>query len=275
MKTLKKISIIAYALLMTMVFSVTSCKGVPEETSETAIVENAFSVEEVLEMVATENDITRTLYTKAIVGGGKKQGMKFDEDWRKDDIEAGPLPALFLRGVATSIKKSPVPLGLYLGSDFPVNAANKFVGKQADLFEAIKKDQKPQFFYDEDQKLHTAMFADLAGAGACVSCHNDHKQSPKTDWKLGDVMGATTWQYPKDSLTYKETVDVLNSYANGTVDIYAEYLAEIEAFVNSEKPEIGDKWPAEGKYLPTAEVFLDSVKKLTSYETMKKLVASN
>lgn len=274
MKNLKKTSIITYFVLLVNIFFAVSCKGVPDETSDKVTVENVFSVEEVLEMVSKENDITRTLYTKAIVGKGKAQGMKFDEDWRKDDVEAGPLPALFLRGVATSIKKSPVPLGLYLGSDFPINAANKFVGKQADLFKTIKKDEKPQFFYDEDQKVHTAMFADIAGAGACVSCHNDHPQTSKNDWKLGDVMGATTWQYPKDSLTYKETVAVLNSYAEGTVDIYAQYLEEIDAFVNSEKPEIGKKWPAEGKYLPTAEVFLDSVKKLTSYETMKKLVSS-
>ncbi len=259
-------------LFIALVF--VSCGGVPEEKSETAGAEKAFSVAEVLEMVSKENDVTRTLYTKAIVGKGKAQGMKFDEDWRKDDVEAGPLPALFLRGVATSIRKSPVPLGLYLGSDFPVNAANKFEGEQADLFQEIKVDQKPKFFYDEDQKLHTAMFADLASAGACVSCHNDHPQTTKSDWKLGDVMGATTWQYPKDSLTYKETVAVLNSYAKGTVDVYLEYLDEIEAFEESDKPEIGDRWPAEGKYLPSAEVFLDSVKKLSSYETMKHLVVA-
>jgi len=268
---MKKLKII---ILFTFAAILNACGGVPEEKIADATLENAFSVEEVLEMVARENDVTRTLYTKAIVGKGKKQGMKFDEDWRKDDVEAGPLPALFLRGVATSIKKSPVPLGLYLGSDYPVNAANKFEGKQADLFKKIKEDQKPQFFYDEDQKLHTAMFADLASAGACVSCHNNHSQTAKSDWKLGDVMGATTWQYPKDSLTYKETVAVLNSYSKGTVDIYMQYLDEIEAFKESDKPTIGDKWPEEGNYLPTAEVFLDSVRKLASYETMKHLVAS-
>jgi len=261
------------ALMLLVIVVMTSCGGVPEDKKEGKGEENVFSVDEVLEMVAKENDVTRTLYTKAIVGQGKLQGMKFDEDWRKDDVEAGPLPALFLRGIATSIQKSTVPLGLYLGSDYPVNAANKFVGKQAELFVKIKEDRKPAFFYDEDSKLHTAMFADVAGADACVTCHNNHKQSPKTDWKLGDVMGATTWQYPKDSLTYKETVAVLNSYAKGTVDIYEEYLKEIAAFVNSGKPEIGKKWPAEGNYLPTSEVFLDSVQKLTSYATMKKLVA--
>jgi hypothetical protein len=260
------LSFVAVALL-------NSCGGVPEEKSTSDGYEKIFSVEEVLEMVAKENDVTRTLYTKGIVGKGKSQGMKFDEDWRKDDVEAGPLPALFLRGVASSIRKSPVPLGLYLGSDFPINAANKFEGEQAELFKQIKKDQKPQFFYDKDQKLHTAMFVDLASAGACVSCHNDHPQTSKSDWKLGDVMGATTWQYPKDSLSYKETLAVLNSYAEGTVDIYKEYLEEIKDFKKSDKPEIGDKWPAEGNYLPTAEVFLDSVKKLSSYETMKYLTA--
>lgn len=269
MKTINKIILSLLGLSL-----VNACGGVPEEKSEVETSENVFSVEEVLEMVAKENDVTRTLYTKAIVGKGKAQGMKFDEDWRKDDVEAGPLPALFLRGVATSIKKGPVPLGLYLGSDFPVNAANKFEGKQAELFKEIKENQEPKFFYDEEQKLHTAMFADLASAGACVTCHNDHPQTTKSDWKLGDVMGATTWQYPKDSLTYKETIDVLSSYAKGTVDIYLEYLDEIEKFKESEKPIIGDKWPEEGKYLPTAEVFLDSVKKLSSYETMKHLIAA-
>ncbi len=271
MKSAKKYTI--YTLIITLILVSISCGGVPEKTEVTGEA-NMFSVAEVLEMVAKENDVTRTLYTKAIVGKGKAQGMKFDEDWRKDDVEAGPLPALFLRGVATSIKKSDVPLGLYLGSDFPINAANKFEGKQAELFDKIKQTQEPEFFYDEAQQLHTAMFADLASAGACVSCHNKHEQTPKSDWKLGDVMGATTWQYPKDSLTYKETVDVLNVYAKGTVDIYIQYLDEIAAFKDSEKPVIGKKWPAEGKYLPTAEVFLDSVRKLSSYETMKKLVAA-
>ena len=271
MKT--KIILKLLTLFMSLVVLV-SCGGVPEEKTETTKSDNVFSVAQVLEMVAKENDVTRTLYTKAIVGKGKKQGMKFDEDWRKDDVEAGPLPALFLRGVASSIRKNPVPLGLYLGSDFPINKANKFEGKQAELFKKIKHDQEPQFFFDEDQKLHTAMFADLASAGACVSCHNDHPQTSKSDWELGDVMGATTWQYPKDSLSYKETVAVLNSYAKGTVDIYMEYLDEIKAFRKSDKPEIGDKWPAEGNYLPTPEVFLDSVRKLSSYETMKHLVAA-
>ena len=117
------------------------------------------------------------------------------------------------------------------------------------------------------------MFADVAGAAACVSCHNKHEQTTKDDWKLGDVMGATTWQYPTDSLSYKSTMAVLQAYRNGTKAIYQDYLDEIADFKTSEKPVVGDKWPsAGGLYLPSPEVFLDSVRELTSYETMTVLL---
>lgn len=267
---MKKSIYILYTLLTTFIIS---CGGVPEKSKETTKEKLEFSVAEVLEMVSKENDVTRTLYTKAIVGAGKKQGMKFDEDWQKEDVEAGPLPALFLRGIANDIRKSEVPLGLYLGSDFPINKANKFEGKQGELFKQIKEDRKPQHFYDEDQKVYTAMFADVAGAAACVSCHNKHEQTTKSDWKLGDVMGATTWQYPVDSLSYDATIAVLQAYRNGTKAIYKDYLDEIAAFKNSDKPEIGEKWPsAGGLYLPSPDVFLDSVRELASYETMTVLL---
>ncbi len=271
---MKNLKLTKFALVLSFTKLLTSCGGsIPEENTTASITnDKVFSVEEVLEMVAAENDITRTLYTKGIVGAGKKQGLKFDEDWQDDEVEAGPLPALFLRGISSDIRKSSVPLGLYLGSDFPINASNKLEGKQAELFKKIKANQKPQFFYDESQKLHTAMFADMAMAAPCVNCHNDHKNTTKKDWKLGDVMGATTWQYPSDSLSYKEAVGVLNAYRNGTKATYNAYLKEIAAFKSSPKPVIGKTWPSKGFNLPTAEVFIDSVRKLASYKSMEILV---
>ncbi|GAA3509711.1 hypothetical protein GCM10022393_23130 [Aquimarina addita] len=259
-----------------VLIGIQSCGGVPEETSASSTSDKVFAVADIMTLVAEENDITRTLYTKGIVGAGKKQGLKFDEDWQDDDVEAGPLPALFLRGVSADIRKSDVPLGLYLGSDFPINASNKFQGKQADLFKKIKTDQKPQHFYEEDQKLYTSMFADLAVAAPCVNCHNDHESTTKTDWKLGDVMGATTWQYPSDSLSYKEAIGVINAYRNGTKAVYNSYLEEIAAFkIDSTKPTIGKAWPSSGFYLPTAEVFIDSVRKLASYHSLEKLLLAD
>ena len=107
------------------------------------------SVEDALRIVATENDIIRTHYTKNIVGKGKKAGLKFDEKWADDEVEAGPLPALFLRATSGYLEKSKVPLGLYLGSDFPISEANLLKGIQAEKFKELKKDKKARFFYDE------------------------------------------------------------------------------------------------------------------------------
>lgn len=247
----------------------TPMEGSSETTSEAAL----FPVDKVLAIVAKENDVARTLYTKGIVGPGKKQGIKFDEDWRKDDVEAGPLPALFLRGISSDIQKGDVPLGLFLGSDFPINAANKFEGKQANLFAEIKSDSKPKFFYDEASSLHTAMFPDFAAAAPCVTCHNEHAETTKSDWVLGDIMGATTWTYPKEMLTFSEVQGVINAYRKGIVNTLGAYVSEIEGFKNSPKPEIGDKWPSEGLYIPSPEAFLDSVKVLASTETLNGLLA--
>ncbi|NJB83186.1 c-type heme family protein [Wenyingzhuangia aestuarii] len=259
-------------LLLFISLLIVSCGGIPEESTTSSSEKKAFSVADVLIMVAHENDITRTLYTKAIVGGGKKQGFKFDEEWQDEKVEAGPLPALFLRGIANDIRKGDVPLGLYLSSDFPISASNQLVGKQADLFKEIKENRKPQHFFDEDSKLYTAMFADVAGAPACVSCHNNHPKTTKTDWKLGDVMGATTWQYPADSLSYTEAMSVLKAYRDGTTAVYNDYLEEIKNFKETKKPEVGEKWPSSGNYLPAPEVFIDSVRKLSAYVTMSSLM---
>lgn len=62
-------------------------------------------IEKMFRIIAAENDFARGLYTKDIVGAGKKVGLDFSEGWREADVAAGPLPALFLREAATSIQK--------------------------------------------------------------------------------------------------------------------------------------------------------------------------
>lgn len=257
-------------------FALTSCGGeeLPDESPEvvtTTAEKPMFSIEEAFEIVAKQNDVARKLYTKGIVGPGKKSGLAFDENWKDDAVEAGPLPALFLRGISSDIQKSPVPLGLYLGSDFPINSANKFTGKQAELFAEMRKDASAKFFVEEEEgtTTQTAMFPDFAAAQACVTCHNEHPETSKTDWKLGDIMGATTWTYPKDSVTFSELKDMVMSYRNGAIVTYNSFLDEVRAFKEKEVPEIGDKWPSEDCYcVPTAEVYLDSVLDLSSKNTL-------
>jgi hypothetical protein len=41
-----------------------------------------------------------------------------------------------------------------------------------------------------------ALYPDRAVSEACVSCHNTHPESPRKDFKLGDVMGAVVVAFP-------------------------------------------------------------------------------
>ncbi len=227
-------------------------------------------IERALAIVAAENDIARTLYTQEIVGKGSRAGLSFSEEWRSDGVEAGPLPALFLREAAASLDRSPVPLGLFLGSDFPISPANRFSGVQSEKFETIKRTRQPEFFYAGDTELHTAMFPDFASAAPCVTCHNEHRESPKTDWVLNDVMGATTWSYPRASVPPEELLAIVAAVRNGFRDAYGAYVERARSFAGP--PEIGEKWPEDGYYLPSVEVFLAEFARRSSSSTLDRLI---
>lgn len=230
-------------------------------------------VETLLKLVAQENASARALYSQEIVGPGQKVGIKFDENWRKPEVQAGPLPALFLRETALNLEKHSARLGLFLGSDFPIALSNKFAGKQEEAFKKIRETRQPQFFYAEDTKLYTAMFPDLAAAPACVTCHNEHAQSPKKDWQLNDVMGATTWSYQKKEVTLEESLQLIGTLRQSVKETYESFLAETKTFTNP--PEIGTKWPKDGYFVPNADTFIQELTKRSSSKTVDLLIAAS
>ena len=45
-------------------------------------------------------------------------------------------------------------------------------------------------------RYYTAVYPDVAVSDACTICHNEHKDSPKTDFKVGEVMGGVVIRVP-------------------------------------------------------------------------------
>jgi adenylate cyclase len=231
-------------------------------------------VEQMFSLLQAENAAVRAIWTKEIVGDGKKAGLKYDEHWRDVDLEAGPLPALFLRETAKSMGKSPVRISLFLGSDYPISPDNRFEGLQQEKFQVLRQSQQAQFFYVPDTGLHTGMFADIAVAAPCIECHNKHEQSPKHDWHLNDVMGAATWMYPDSDVTLEELLKVIMVLHQGIQDAYAAYLEKVKTFAHP--PAIGEHWPRDGYYLPSPEVFMQTFLQRTAQHTLPVLgVLSN
>ncbi len=261
------ISVLALANLGVYLF-VSAPPPLPE-TRRTGVV---ISSQQALTILNEENARVRAIYTRDIVGAGLKSGLKFSEDWREPSVDAGPLPALFLRETSRRLERRPVQLGLFLGSKYPIQRANRFAGDQARHFEALAAGGPPAFFYSEDTQRHTAMFPDPAGVQACVTCHNEHSDSPKTDWKLNDIMGATTWTLPAEHVTLAEVLELIDALRGSVAEAYTLYLDRARHFENV--PAIGEQWPVDGYMLPSAQVFMARVRSENDTATMQALLAT-
>jgi hypothetical protein len=228
------------------------------------------STETLFKMLANENDVARTLYTKEIVGPGKKRGIAFREEWADEDVVAGPLPALFLRSCAQILFRSRHPLGLRLGSDFPIESSNRFDEVESEVFAEVRRSREPRFFEDPQSGGQVAMFPDLASAGACVTCHNEHEKTTKRDWVLGDVMGATTWTWPTAKVSHNEAYALVKSYRDAVRQTYQKFLDEFEGQKGA--PDIGGGWPADAAALPDADQFVAECVKRASGHTLALLL---
>ena len=231
-------------------------------------------VESVLALLDAENAAIRTLYTREIVGEGTKQGLAFKEEWKKDGVAAGPLPALLLRETANRLQMQVPELGLFLGSDFPLVKENLFKGEQAAHYQEIKKTLRPKFYFDAALGRTTAMFPDRAGAQACVTCHNQHPNTPKKDWVLNESMGATTWSYAGKQVPSETMLRMVRQLRGSAVDAYGSYLQKVDKFPSEARPAVGAKWPREGFFLPDLETFRKAVEAQNSAGTLNALMAA-
>ena len=227
--------------------------------------------EQALQILNTENARIRTLYTKEVVTEGANRGLKFSEDWRRPDIFAGPLPALLLREISNHLQEKNPKLSLYLGSDEPIVRENLFTGLQMQYFQEIKRSREPQYFYDANLKRTTAMFADMASAKGCVTCHNEHPNSPKKDWEINDVMGATTWAYSGQRVSSSTMLLMISQLRESAILSYESYLTKVKKFDTTGRYTVGSRWPREGNFLPNSAEFSRTINEANSALTLQML----
>ena len=219
-------------------------------------------VGQLFDSVNAINQAARDVYTRDIVGPGLKSGLRFDEDWQQPAVEAGPLPALFLRLTSAKLEAMPIRLSLYLGSDAPINKSNLFDEVQLQQFRAIKDSREP-VFATQDGFGQIAMYPDIAAAAPCVTCHNEHRDSPKVNWALNDVMGATTWVYPDEMVGADHYVAAVKATFQAVSLAYEDYLIKAAGFADPLQP--GSDWPGaatgtQQAVLPDSETFMKRVR---------------
>jgi hypothetical protein len=242
----------------------------PALSARTTGERHTMPIRAVFALLQQENSAARALWTEEIVQHGTAAGLAFGEHWQDAGVAEGPLPALFLRETARNLEQTRLHLRVFLGSPYPINRDNQLTGVQAVRFAAVEQTGIPEQFFEPSTGMQTAMFADRAVAEGCVTCHNEHPGSPKTDWRLHDVMGATTWMYPDEAVSVERAVELIGALRSSIRAAYTSYLAKAAAFPHP--PEIGARWPRDGYYLPNPDVFMAELASRTSTATMQGLL---
>ncbi len=150
-------------------------------------------------------DADRTTYTKVIVNrlAFKDKVIKASEHF--EDDQALALPAQMFRFgselVAERISKDPdIEFSYSLQSLWPVNKQNApKTGAEKEGLKYVAEHPGQKFYTEEklgETRYFTAVYPDIAVAPACIECHNKHKDSPRRDFKMGEVMGGVVIRIP-------------------------------------------------------------------------------
>jgi hypothetical protein len=140
----------------------------------------------------------RVVYTRQVVNRLQQEKViKASEHWK--DEKALPLPAQMFRMGSEMVAEKTQNFSYSLLSLWAVNKQNlpKTDAEKAGL-EAVAA--KPEPYYAEEilggKKYFTAVYPDVAVAEACISCHNGHDDSPRSDFKMGETMGGVVVRIP-------------------------------------------------------------------------------
>jgi len=206
----------------------------------------------------------RAYYTKKVVVPVKKNhAMKinFDHDEKSDTI---PLPATMIHDLSKIISGDGrgMQLRLYSNYPFPNRASRKlddFAKSALANFESGATGAYTKTETLNSKEVVRIAIADYMVADACVKCHNTRSDTPKNDWKLGDVRGVLEVIIPieeqKDAsnavveitialilflevLTFIMLYFVINKYVVKELDNFSDGLTNFFKFLSKENNDI-------------------------------------
>ncbi|MAG94620.1 MAG: hypothetical protein CMJ48_12860 [Planctomycetaceae bacterium] len=150
--------------------------------------------------ITAQTRVVRGYYAKNVVGPALKADLKASQNHKNVDATI-PLPATMVHEINDVLsEKENVAIRLYSGYPFPWR---KDGGAQDDFekeaLEFLKANPDEVFWRKASHNGVSSVrvaSADLMAAEGCVKCHNSHPDTPKNDWKLGDVRGVLTVSVP-------------------------------------------------------------------------------
>ncbi len=146
----------------------------------------------------------RAFYTKEIVPRARTAGAKLNYDFMNHD-NVLPLPATLVKTLGESIARDHEGMQVRLYSRFPFPhraKTERYDDFEQAALDALDKNPKTPFSRVESINGRLSLryaVGDLMAEG-CVGCHNSHPETPKNDWKVGDLRGVIGVTVPIDGI---------------------------------------------------------------------------
>ena len=176
--------------------------------ASSAVSDATVSVKAMADALHLVMDSDRSVYTKKIVNRLVKKEKVIKASEHFEDDKALVLPAQMFRfGSELAMKRAEkmedVNFSYTLQSLWPINKQNAPKTKAEKEGLKYVAENKGKNYYTTEElggtTYFTAVYADTGVAPVCVSCHNKHPDTPKKDFKLGDVMGGVVIRIPIES----------------------------------------------------------------------------
>lgn len=205
---------LGFALLIAVV--VHQMNRLYDETLEQAGQQNAADL---IEMAFN----ARVFYNQHIVPKGREAGLHISHD-HENDPHAIPLPATVMRSLGEmSQEGGSERSGFEGGSEFRLYSDQPFRFRSAAESRLDEFEQQAARFLTanpnevfsarvsiDGQDYFRLAVADVMDQQGCINCHNNHPDTPKTDWQLGDVRGVAQATVPLAGLQAAYTAPLIN-----------------------------------------------------------------
>lgn len=188
MSLLKRV--LALVVVLNIIMTLIVVNILQSESKKTAI---SMAIDSAVDIIH-QYKIVRGYYTKNVVAKVKANGGLNVTFAHKNIPNTIPLPATFIHELSQEYRNAGnnIQLNLYSAFPFPNRKDRVLDAFQEEAIRALNSNPKQIYsktYFDADKGHVRVAIADTMTQNACVKCHNTHPDTPKNDWKLGDVRG--------------------------------------------------------------------------------------
>ncbi len=154
------------------------------------------------ETLSTAIETSRDFYSQVILKKLHGSGIEVTHDYR-EKTNALPIPATMSLDLIQFYNERKALATMRLVSDYPFpwrkdRLLSDFDSEALKNFRNTSNSQYSNFVESGDQNIFEYAVPIRLGEN-CVACHNSHPDSPKRDWKIGDLRGVQVVSLPYSS----------------------------------------------------------------------------